>query len=140
MVDAYCGVGTFSVLLAPHAGRVIGIELSASAIDDAQDNARGLDNVTFIEAPTEQALATMSESVNAVVLDPPRAGCAPEVLDALGRLAPERVAMVSCDPDTMVRDLAVLCGGAFTLESVQPVDMFPQTRHVEAVATLRRTT
>ena len=139
VVDAYCGVGTFAVLLAPHARRVIGIELSASAIDDAQDNARGLDNVTFIEAPTEQALAKMNERVNAVVLDPPRAGCAPEVLDALGRLAPERVAMVSCDPDTMVRDLAVLCSGAFTLESVQPVDMFPQTRHVEAVATLSRT-
>jgi len=139
VVDAYCGVGTFAVLLASHAGRIIGIESSASAIDDARENARGLDNVTFVQARTEEALAAIDRRVDAVVLDPPRAGCAPEVLDALKKLAPERVAMVSCDPDTMTRDLAVLCDGAFTVESVQPVDMFPQTRHVEAAATLRRT-
>ena len=139
VVDAYCGVGTFAVLLAPHAVRTIGIELSASAIDDAQENARGLENVSFVEARTEEALAGIDERVGAVVLDPPRAGCAPEVLDALKRLAPERVAMVSCDPDTMTRDLSALCDGAFNLESVQPIDMFSQTRHVEAVATLRRT-
>ena len=138
VVDAYCGVGTFAVLLAPHARRVMGIELSASAIDDATENARGMDNVTFIEARTENALAGITETVHAVVLDPPRAGCVPEVLDALKKLAPERVAMVSCDPDAMVRDLAVLCDGPFVLESVQPIDMFPQTRHVEAVASLRR--
>jgi len=139
VVDAYCGVGTFAVLLAPHAGQVVGIESSTSAVDDARGNARGLGNVTFVEARTEDALGGVDGPVDGVVLDPPRAGCAPEVLDALKRLAPRRVAMVSCDPDTMVRDLAALCDGTFTLESVQPVDMFPQTRHVEAVATLERT-
>jgi len=140
VVDAYCGVGTFAVLLAPHAGRVIGIELSASAIEDARANAGGLDNVSFVEARTEEALRAMEAPVEAVVLDPPRTGCAPEVLDALRRLMPSNVAMVSCDPETMTRDLAILCEVAFALKAVQPVDMFPQTRHVEAVAMLRRAT
>ena len=139
VVDAYSGVGTFAVLLAPHAGRVIAIEESASAVTDARLNAAGLDNVEFMEARTEEGLAELSGRVDAVVLDPPRRGCSEAVLEALCRLRPRRVALVSCEPSAMARDLARLCEQTFILERVQPVDMFPQTRHVEAVAELRLT-
>lgn len=138
LIDAYCGVGTFAVLLAPYAAQVIGVEYASSAITDARRNAEGHDNVSFLEGRTEEVLFQLEKKADAVVLDPPRAGCEPEVLKAVIKLAPERVAMVSCDPETLVRDLALLCQGPFVLQSVQPVDMFPQTRHVEAVASLRR--
>ncbi|MER3406728.1 MAG: 23S rRNA (uracil(1939)-C(5))-methyltransferase RlmD [Chloroflexota bacterium] len=87
VIDAYCGVGTFSALLAPFARRVIGIEESHAALQDAQHNTRDLANVRFIEGKTEQVLASFEEPVDAVVLDPARPGCRPEVLDALARLA-----------------------------------------------------
>jgi 23S rRNA (uracil1939-C5)-methyltransferase len=139
VVDAYCGAGTFAVLLAPHARQVIGIEDSASAVEDARANAGGLSNVRFIEGRAEGALAHFEGAVDAVVLDPPRAGCHPAALDAVCRLRPGRVALVSCEPAAMARDLARLCDGPFILEVVHPVDMFPQTRHVEAVAFLAAT-
>ncbi len=137
VVDAYCGVGTFAVLLAPYARRVIGIEDSASAVDDARANATGLANVEFIQGRAEDVLAGLTETVDAVVLDPPRAGCHPGTLDSVCLLRPRRLALVSCEPVSLARDLARLCVGPFILESVQPVDMFPQTRHVEAVGFLR---
>ena len=136
VVDAYCGVGTFTVLLAPVSGQVTGIEESASAVADARLNATGLDNVEFIEDRTENALRKIDEPVDVLILDPPRRGCAPEALTAAIDLAPERIAMVSCEPDAMSRDLAALCESAYTLDAVYPIDMFPQTRHVEALAIL----
>lgn len=136
VVDAYCGAGTFAVLLAPHARRVIGIEDSASAVEDARANAAGLPNVQFIEGRAEDALARIEGPVDAVALDPPRAGCHPAAIDAVCRLRPSRVALLSCEPAAMARDLARLCDGPFILEAAHPVDMFPQTRHVEAVAFL----
>ena len=136
VVDAYCGVGTFTALLAPHARGVTGIEESASAVADARLNSKGLDNVRYIEAKSEVALDQFSGGIDALVLDPPRRGCHPDVLDAVCRARPRRVAMVSCEPAAMARDLARLCNGPFKLVRVQPVDMFPQTRHVEAVASL----
>ena len=136
VVDAYCGVGTFTVLLAPVSGRVTGIEESASAVADARLNAAGLDNVEFIEDKTENALRNLNEPVDVLILDPPRRGCAPEALTAAIDLAPARIAMVSCEPDAMSRDLAALCESAYTLDAVYPIDMFPQTRHVEALAIL----
>ncbi len=137
-VDAYCGVGTFTVLLAPFSGHVTGIEESASAVADARINAAGLDNVNFIEARTEDALRRFDGPVDVLVLDPPRRGCAPEALTAAIDLAPARIAMVSCEPDAMARDLSVLCESAYALDDVYPIDMFPQTRHVEALAILSR--
>ncbi len=137
VIDAYCGVGTFAVLLAPYARRVVGIEDSASAVADARSNSAGLSNVEFIEGKAEQVMAQLQDSVGAVVLDPPRAGCHPGTLDAVCRLRPARVALVSCEPATLASDLVALITGPFILESVQPVDMFPQTRHVEAVAFLK---
>lgn len=136
VVDAYCGAGTFAVLLAPYARRVIGIEDSASAVADAQANSAGLTNIEFLRGRVEDALARIEGEVDAIALDPPRAGCHPAAIEAVCRLRPGRVALVSCEPAAMARDLASLCDGRFILEAVHPVDMFPQTRHVEAVAFL----
>ncbi len=135
VVDAYAGVGVFAVMLAPHTGQVVAIEDSASAVQDAEANAEGIDNLRFIHGKTEEVLALMEEPPDGLILDPPRVGCRPNALEAVIRLAPERVVYVSCDPEALARDLKVLCG-PYRLESVQPVDMFPQTHHIECVATL----
>jgi 23S rRNA (uracil1939-C5)-methyltransferase len=142
VVDAYAGVGVFAILLAPYVSRAIGIEESHSAVIDARENAEGLDNVVFIEARTEDAIGNLEEEAglsaapDAVILDPPRVGCHPGTLDALLELRPRRVAYVSCDPPSLARDLNILVDGGYSLDSVEPVDMFPQTYHIECVATL----
>jgi 23S rRNA (uracil1939-C5)-methyltransferase len=138
LVDAYAGVGTFAVLLAPHVAQAIAIEESASAVSDARKNIEGLSNVTLVEARTEDALADLEEAPDVVILDPPRAGCHPKALDALIALAPERIAYVSCDPETLARDLKILCEERYHLQEVRPVDMFPHTHHIEVVATLKK--
>ena len=144
LVDAYCGVGVFAVLLAPYARKVIGIEESASAIEDAGKNSVGVDNVEFVEGKTEHVLKTWNddydEKVDAVILDPPRVGCHPDVIDSVKILNPEKLLMVSCEPSAMARDLDLLCSdGSFEIEFVKPVDMFPQTKHVETISLLRST-
>ena len=136
VVDAYAGVAAFAVLVADRCRRVIAIEESASAIKDAESNIGGVDNIELVQAKTEDALIGLSKPPDGVVLDPPRAGCHPRVLEALSDLKPRRIVYVSCEPATLSRDLAALCQGPFQLESVQPVDMFPQTHHVECVAVL----
>jgi 23S rRNA (uracil1939-C5)-methyltransferase len=136
LLDAYTGVGTFAVLLAPYVRKVIAVEESTAAVADARENAQGLDNVEFVLGKTEEVLAQLEENPDIVVLDPPRAGCQPEALRSLIRLAPARVVYVSCDPETLARDLKLLCDGNFTLGRVEPLDMFPQTHHVECVAVL----
>ena len=136
MVDAYAGVGVFAILLAPHAREVVAIEDSASAVEDAKFNAAGVDGVRFLQGKTEDVLAQLEVRPQGVILDPPRAGCQSAALEALMRLEPRRVVYVSCDPETLARDLSILCRGPFHLERVQPVDMFPQTHHIECVATL----
>ena len=135
VVDAYAGVGAFSVLLAPHAARVIGIEEATAAVEDARHNAAGLANVEFLVGKVEDILPRLAVAPDAVVLDPSRTGCQPAVLEALLRLGPTRVAYVSCNPQTLARDLAIL-SRRFRVESIQPVDMFPQTHHVECLASL----
>jgi 23S rRNA (uracil1939-C5)-methyltransferase len=139
MVDAYCGVGVFAVLMSPYVKRVIGIEESASAIEDAELNKNGVTNVEFIEGKTEHVLAEWSEdeAVDVLLLDPPRVGCHPDVLDSVKLLKPKKVLMVSCEPAAMARDLDLLCEGwMYRLEILRPVDMFPQTRHVETISLL----
>ena len=137
LVDAYAGVGTFAALLSPHVGRVIAVEESSAAVADARENCQGLDNVQFVLGKTEEVLVGLAEKPDVVVVDPPRAGCQPQALESLIRLGPRQIAYVSCDPETLGRDLKVLCDGHYRLEQVQPVDMFPQTHHVECVASLR---
>ena len=137
VVDAYAGVGTFAVLIAGRARRVVAVEESASAMADARVNAEGIAYVELRQAKTEDVLMDLAEGgIDAVILDPPRTGCAPGTLDALVARPPRRIVYVSCDPETLARDLAVLAAGPFRVESVVPVDMFPQTHHVECVATL----
>ena len=139
LVDLYCGVGTFARLLAPYVREVIGIEESASAVADARVNCSDVDNVCFIEAKAEKAAVELSESgrtVDVAIIDPPRIGCAPQALEALRKLSPRRLMMVSCNPTTLAGDLDALCQSGFKLLSVRPVDMFPQTKHVETLALL----
>lgn len=136
LVDAYAGVGTFAVLLASHVGRVVGIEDSPAAVEDAEVNAAEVNNASFVLGKTEEVLLRFEERPDVVILDPPRKGCHPATLEALKSVRPARVAYVSCDPFTLARDLKSLCSNGFELVTVQPVDMFPQTHHVECVTLL----
>jgi 23S rRNA (uracil1939-C5)-methyltransferase len=136
VIDAYSGVGTFALLLAPLVREAIGIEEARSAIRDAEHNAQDVSNVRFIQAKTEEALPSLTVTPDAVVLDPARVGCHPAVLHALLDLRPARIIYVSCDPTTLARDLRILVDGGYQLHEVQPLDMFPQTYHIECVATL----
>ena len=138
LVDAYCGVGAFAALMARQVGKVIAIEESASSVRDARWNLRENDNVEIMQAKVEDALPRLSGRVDGFVIDPPRAGCHRSVLDTLMEHRVPRVVYVSCNPDTLARDLAILCGqsGAYRVASVQPLDMFPQTAHVETIALL----
>ena len=139
IVDAYCGVGTFSLLLARHVGKVIAIEESASAIKDAQWNLRDVSNVEIVKGKVEEALPTLTTRIDGLVIDPPRAGCHPKAIQALQSLAPRAIAYVSCDPSTLARDIASLClNNRYRLVYAQPIDMFPQTYHIECIALLAR--
>ena len=138
LLDAYTGVGTFAVLLAPYVRKVIAVEESSAAVADARENASGASNVEFLLGRTENVLMDLPAPPDAVVLDPPRAGCQPQALTGLVELAPPRVAYVSCDAETLARDLKILSAGGYSIDRVQPIDMFPQTHHVECVALLRR--
>lgn len=138
IVDAYCGVGTFALILSRHFGRVIAIEESPSAIKDAHWNMRDTQNVEILKGKVEDVLPGLSAQVDGFVIDPPRAGCQPVVLETLLRYPVGRIIYISCEPSTLARDLDILCHGAETyrLASVQPLDMFPQTAHIECVAVL----
>ena len=142
LVDAYAGVGVFAILLSPYVGRAIAIEESASAVQDGKANAEGLDNVEFVQLKTEDALGNLMEicelakTPEAVILDPPRTGCHPQAIESLLTLKPDKVAYISCDPPSLARDLDILVNGGYEIRGIQPVDMFPQTYHVESVTTL----
>jgi 23S rRNA (uracil1939-C5)-methyltransferase len=138
LLDAYAGVGTFAKVLAKDVAEVIAIEVAASSVADGRYNTAGMPNVRWIEGEVERVLPELDITSTAVVLDPSRQGCAPPVLDALIEAAVPRVAYVSCDPATLARDLRVLVDGGYQVDHVQPVDLFPQTYHIENVALLRR--
>lgn len=136
VLDAYCGVGTLSLILARHAKQVIGVECVADAIADAQDNAKRnqIKNVIFHCDQAENFIGTLG-SIDVAVLNPPRKGCDPSFLEKLLLLKPGRIVYISCDPATLARDLAIL-QKFYTVDIVQPFDMFPQTVHVESIAKL----
>ncbi|MCH9039828.1 MAG: class I SAM-dependent RNA methyltransferase [Chloroflexi bacterium] len=137
LVDAYAGVGTFAVLLSSSVRKVIAIEESAAAVKDAAVNTDGIENLDFIKGKTEEVLKELGETPDAVILDPPRVGCHPDTLAALSQHPARRIAYISCDPDTLARDLAILVDGGYVVESMEPIDMFPQTHHVECLTVLR---
>jgi 23S rRNA (uracil1939-C5)-methyltransferase len=138
VVDAYAGVGTFAAQLASRVDHVVTIEESAAAGDDAEVNLARLDNVTRIVGKVEDTLPGMSPSPDVVVIDPPRSGLFPGVVEAIIDSAAKRVVYVSCDPATLARDLRLFVDGGFTIREVQPVDMFPHTQHIENVTVLDR--
>ncbi len=141
VIDAYCGTGTISLLLAQKAKKVIGIEIVEPAILDARENARrnGVTNTEFIvgDAAIEMPkLLKKGIRPDVIVFDPIRAGCKEEVLEAAVSMEPKRIVYVSCNPATMARDIRILEERGYKTIEVQPVDMFPQTAHVEAIGKL----
>lgn len=134
LVDLYCGVGLFGLALADQVGRVIGIEADSSAASDFRQNAQGLDLVSLFEGKAQAILAKLQDRVDLMVLDPPRSGAGNNVIDEITRLGPRRIAYVSCDPATLARDARHLTERGYFLRKVQPVDLFPQTYHVESVS------
>jgi len=136
VLDAYGGVGTFGLHLAEHAAQAIIVEANASAAADARENASQAGNVRVIEGEVEDVLPTLPEAIDVAVIDPPRAGVAPRALQALTAKHPRRIVYVSCDPGTLARDVRTLLDRGYRLETVQPVDMFPQTHHIETVSLL----
>ena len=143
-LDGYSGVGLFSAFLAARTARVVAIESQPSAVIDARANAalNNQNNTTTLEGTLERILGQLHyrrERVDIALVDPPRAGCHPKALQALQTLAPRNICYVSCDPSTLARDIATLCAnGRYRLVSAQPVDMFPQTYHIECIALLAR--
>lgn len=143
VIDAYCGTGTISLFLAQKAKHVYGVEIVADAIKDAKKNVElnGINNVAFQTGAAEKVILEWEkQGVNAdvVVVDPPRKGLEKELIDTIIELKPDRVVYVSCDPGTLARDLRLFEGGGYKVIEVQPVDMFPQTVHVECVVELCR--
>jgi 23S rRNA (uracil1939-C5)-methyltransferase len=134
LVDLYCGVGLFGLALADRVARVVGVEADPSAAIDFRYNAQGLDHVQLVEGVAKTSLPRVEGPVDLLVLDPPRSGAGRRVVGEMARLAPRRIAYVSCDPATLARDARYLTEAGYQLEEVQPVDLFPQTYHVESVA------
>ncbi len=145
LLDLYCGTGTIGLSILrqhPHA-TLIGVEVVPSAVKDAEANAQAmpLENCTFICADAGQAatqFAAEQRRIDVAIVDPPRKGCDSATIDALLRIAPARIVMISCNPATLARDLKALCASGYTAGTVTPVDLFPRTAHVEAVVLLTR--
>jgi 23S rRNA (uracil1939-C5)-methyltransferase len=144
VVDLYGGVGTFAVMLARRGVAVTGVESSAQAVDEAAANAarNGATSVAFERATAAEALSgrrgqTLLEGTDAVIVDPPRRGCEPEVLQALAGARVPRIEYLSCNPATLARDARLLVDAGYSLDRVPPFDMFPFTGHVEALAEFR---
>jgi 23S rRNA (uracil1939-C5)-methyltransferase len=142
VLDLYCGTGSLSLHLARSAGAVLGVEVAAEAVADARANAlrNGIANCEFEAGPAEEVLPRLQHEgrrFERVFADPPRAGLHRKVLEALGALQTPQLVYISCNPLSLAEDLAGLQGMGYRVTAVQPVDMFPQTPHCEAVALLR---
>jgi 23S rRNA (uracil1939-C5)-methyltransferase len=141
VIDLYSGIGGIALHLAKDAGQVIGIEYVDQAVRNASDNARlnDLDNCRFVAGDATEELskfAAQLQQLQLTTLNPPRKGCSEELLQALCHIRPRQIIYVSCDPGSLSRDLKYLVAGGYQIERVQPVDMFPQTAHVETVVKL----
>lgn len=139
--DAYCGTGTITLFLSQKAKKVYGVEIIPQAIENAKENAKAnnITNSEFFVGKSEEIIPRLIQDgirPEVIVVDPPRKGCDVKLLDSIGKAKPERVVYVSCDPSTLARDLKYLEGLGYKTMEVQPVDMFPMTKHVENVALL----
>lgn len=144
VIDAYCGIGTISLFLAQKAKKVFGVEIVPEAIEDAKRNAalNGIKNADFAVGEAETVIPRWykeGNSADVLVVDPPRKGCDEALLQTIMEMKPKKVVYVSCNPGTLARDLRILEDGGYQTVEVQPVDMFPMTMHVEAVAWLELT-
>jgi len=137
-LDLYAGVGLFSLPLADRFERVVAVESNPAAARDLKTNVQDNGRIEVRATDVEQFLAKCKESPDLVVLDPPRAGLTPDVVEALGHLAPPRINYVSCEPPTLARDLALLEKCGYDISAIQLFDLFPQTFHMEAVVRLNR--
>ncbi|MBS4209551.1 23S rRNA (uracil(1939)-C(5))-methyltransferase RlmD [Bacillus sp. FJAT-50079] len=143
VIDAYCGIGTISLFLAQQAKKVYGVEIVPEAIEDARKNAE-LNQMTNVEFAVGEAEVVIPDwykkgiEADVLVVDPPRKGCDQSLLDTIIKMKPKKVVYVSCNPATLARDLRILEDGGYKTMEVQPVDMFPQTMHVECVALMSR--
>ena len=143
LLDLYCGIGTIGLTMADKFEKLYGVEIIPEAIENAKYNAEanGIDNATFIcgdAAAAAEALRADGVAPTVVLVDPPRKGLAPELIDTINEFAPKRVVYVSCDPATLARDCARFHELGYTVERVTPFDMFPRTSHVENVVLLRK--
>jgi 23S rRNA (uracil1939-C5)-methyltransferase len=139
VLDLYSGIGTISIFLASQAERIIGVDISNAAIADAKRNCQlnGIDNCEFLCGDVKMYLSCCSIQPDLLIADPPRVGMQREVIDRILRLLPKRIIYISCNPSTLARDIALLKEG-YKVEEVQPVDLFPNTYHIESVARLER--
>ena len=143
VLDLYCGTGTIGMTMASRAKKVIGVEVVPEAIEDAKANAlrNGITNIEFLCGDAAQAARVLQERGErpaVVVVDPPRKGCSPQLLETIVQMAPRRIVYVSCDPATLARDLKLLAQAGYPVQTLTPVDLFPRTAHVECVAQLER--
>ena len=141
VLDAYCGIGTIGLTAADHAKQVVGVELNRDAVQDAIGNAKhnGVKNARFFAADATRWIseaAAAGERADVIFMDPPREGSTPQFIESVARMAPKRVVYVSCNPETLARDLALLTKKGYRVESSTPVDMFPHSEHVETVVLL----
>lgn len=143
VIDAYCGTGTIGMLASEGAKRVIGVELNADAVKDAKFNAKrnNIENIEFYTADASNFMVEMAKSgekADVVIMDPPRAGSDERFMSSVVTLSPKRVVYVSCNPETLARDLKYFIKNGYNVKKIQPVDMFPHTNHVESVVLLIR--
>ncbi|QQK75386.1 23S rRNA (uracil(1939)-C(5))-methyltransferase RlmD [Salicibibacter cibarius] len=144
VIDAYCGIGSISLFLAEEAKKVYGVEVVGDAISDARKNAKlnHISNVEFSVGKAEEVVAwwraALGIQADVIVVDPPRKGCDEKLLQTMIEMQPERIVYASCNPATLARDLGILSDGGYEVKEVQPVDMFPQTVHIECVVSIRR--
>ena len=143
IIDAYCGIGTLTLIAAQSSGQAIGIEINPAAVADANRNAaaNGIHNAAFLKGDAGRVMVKMAEegkTADVVFMDPPRAGSSEEFLRALCALAPKRVVYISCNVETQARDLKYLHGHGYKVLAIQPVDLFPHTEHVETVVLMSR--
>jgi 23S rRNA (uracil1939-C5)-methyltransferase len=140
LIDAYCGVGTFTLPLAKKVKQAIGLEVQTSATDQAKINAElnNIKNASFLAGAVEKLLPEISFKPDVVLLDPPRQGCDRAVIDGLLEIQPKQIVYISCRPATLARDLKLLCEGGYKITFIQPADFFPQTPHVECAVFLEK--
>lgn len=143
VIDAYCGTGTIGIIASKYAGQVIGVELNADAVHDAKFNAKknNIKNVKFYTADASDFMMEMTKEdkkTDVVIMDPPRAGSDEKFMSSVVSLSPSKVVYVSCNPETLARDLRYFIKNGYKVRKIQPVDMFPHTNHVEVVCLLTK--